>query len=224
MALLFRSGRGSKLLVLGVALAALLVGPAIQKNIGGTTVDIVQQAQLLGFGKESSVPDWTGNPNWTDNSIGRLLIPSSTSQAIGFTPARMLLYLAAPLPNIGFGLAPLIQGVSSAWLSLMTTPTSLLNLLMFPYALAGFSRALKNRRSRPRPMVLLLSFWVTFIAVCGGNVIIHERYRVMATLLLFASVWYGYVHCRRAEVRRAALPWYGLLVLCALLYGLYKYF
>ena len=61
------------------------------------------------------------------------------------------------------------------------------------------------------------------MAVSGGNIIIHERYRVMFTSLLFACMWFGYTRCSRREVKRWALPWFGLLAAGAFFYVGYKF-
>ena len=100
----------------------------------------------------------------------------------------MVLYLAAPLPNLG-GLA---GGGWAAWQSLMAMITSALNLVLVPYVLAGTLAAWRQRRWLPGLMVVVIAFWVIFAAVVGGNVIIHERYRVMSSLLFFAVAWIGY--------------------------------
>jgi hypothetical protein len=60
------------------------------------------------------------------------------------------------------------------------------------------------------------------MAVAGGNIIIHERYRIMFTMLLFTCMWFGYTRCSRRKVKRWALTWFSLLAVGAVFYTGYK--
>ena len=135
----------------------------------------------------------------------------------------MVLYLAAPLPNVAVSVPELISGSWSAWQSLMTILTSVMMLLGLPLTLASAAQAWRFRRYQSAPMVLHITFWITFMAVAGGNIIIHERYRIMFTLLLFTCVWFGYTRCTRREVKRWAIPWFSLLAAGGVFYTYYKF-
>ena len=135
----------------------------------------------------------------------------------------MVLYLAAPLPNVAVSLSDLVDGSWGAWQNLTTIPTSVMMLLGFPFALAGAAQAWRIRIHQPAPLVLHITFWITFLAVVGGNIIIHERYRLMFTLLLFASMWFGYTRCSHRDIKRWAKPWFSLLVAGAMFYIGYKF-
>jgi small-conductance mechanosensitive channel len=159
---------------------------------------------------------------WSENSIGMLFAPNNAWQSLLYLPPRMVLYLAAPLPNIAVSVPDLLTGSWSAWQHLMTMPSSVLNLLALPYALAGFALAWRRRRELPAPLVLHLTFWMVFMTIAGGNIIIHERYRLMMTLLFFACAWFGYTSCTRNQVRKFSLPWLCLLVAGGLFFLIYK--
>ena len=222
MLMLLRSKRkmGSlgKALIFVLAIAGMSAGPFIQNLAGGGNVDYLSELDNL----QAVDTTFADEQPWSDNSIGLLLKPNNIWQSLLFIPPRMVLYLAAPLPNVAVPVTELIDGSWSAWQSLMTIPTSAMMLLVLPYALAGTAQAWRLRRNQPAPLVLHITFWTTFMAVAGGNIIIHERYRVMFTLLLFASVWFGYTRCSLREVKRWALRWFSLLAVGAVFYMGYK--
>ena len=203
----WRRRRPQKIVMAALVLAVASAGPLAQDWIGGGGFDY---AGLLTNSHGAEVE------GWSDNSVGRLLAPDSAWAVVGLLPARMVLYLAAPLPNLG-GLA---GGGWAAWQSLMAMITSALNLVLVPYVLAGTLAAWRQRRRLPGLMVIVIAFWVIFAAVVGGNVIIHERYRVMSSLLFFAVAWIGYTIAPR--VRRIAFAWLLVMATGAVFYAGYK--
>jgi hypothetical protein len=223
MVMLLRSERKTgpfvKILLILLAIAGLAAGALVQQLTGGYDINYQQTF--------NSIQSFEGNiasyNDWSDNSIGLLIAPNNAWQSVIYLPMRMVLYLAAPLPNVAVSLTELISGSWVAWQNLMTIPTSVMMLLGLPFALAGAAQAWRFRRNQPAPLVLHISFWITFMAVAGGNIIIHERYRVMFTLLLFACMWFGYTRCPRHELKRWALPWFGLLASAAVFYVGYKF-
>jgi len=207
-----------KLLFIALVFGLLALGPLVQTMIGGYDIEYISlllQAQSF----EANV---AAEMEWSDNSIGLLLAPNNAFEFILFLVPRAILYLVAPLPNIAIPITDLLDGSYVAWQRLLTIPTSLMMIGALPYALAGFSLALKQRKKRPAPLVLYISFWVTLAAIAGGNIIIHERYRVMMTLLLFACAWLGYTSCTKQHIRRYAILWYVVLTSAAVFYMIYK--
>ncbi len=217
-----KMGAFTKVMMLGLAIAGMSMGPLIQNLAGGSDVDYFA-ALVSAHSFESNVAS-NAAVSWSENSIGLLLKPNNAMQALLYLPLRMVLYLAAPLPNIAISVSELIEGSWGAWQNLMTIPTSAMMLLGFPLALASAEHAWRFRRYQSAPFALHITLWVTFIAVAGGNIIIHERYRVMFTLLLFTCMWLGYTHCTHSEVKRWAIPWYILLIVSAVFYTSYKGF
>jgi hypothetical protein len=207
-----------KVIVLGLAIASLAAGPLIQQVTGGYDVNYLNTLDSV----TSFENNIASEMEWTEDSVGLLLAPNSTWQAVAFLPPRMVLYLAAPLPKIEVRISDLLAGSWEAWQLLMTLPTSVLMLLGFPYVLAGSAKAWHDRRKCPSVAIIPIAFWVTFAAVAGGNFIIHERYRVMFTLLFFACVWLGHTQCRPVVVHRWALLWFAMLGVGALAYLVYK--
>lgn len=226
MAMLVRSnhkmGLLVKLLLLGLAIAAMWAGPLVQNIVGGYDIDYLATLDSMRSFETNVAAD--AGVQWSGNSIGLLLAPNNAWQSVLYLPARMVLYLAAPLPSVAVSVTELINGSWSAWQHLMTIPTSAMMLLGLPYALAGLAQAWRLRRHQAAPLVLHITFWITFMAVAGGNIIIHERYRLMFTLLLFACMWFGYTRCTRRELKRWAMPWFSLIALSAVFYTGYKLF
>jgi hypothetical protein len=222
MALLLGPRKGVRLvpriLMIVLAVALLAAGPVIQKIMGGYQVDYVQILRDVKSFKDNIASQIV----WSENSIGLLFAPNNAWQAVMFLPPRMVLYLVAPLTEVAVSVSDLLAGSWIAWELLMTAASSVLNILALPYALAGFAYAYKFRKQNPAPLVFHLSFWITFIAIAGGNIIIHERYRLMSTLLLYACAWLGYTSCTKSRVQRFAFPWYALLAAGAVLCIAYK--
>lgn len=222
MALVLRShhkiGVLVKFLLVALGIAVISVGPLIQSYLGGSDIEYLAALENA----QSFETNVAAQAEWSDNSIGLLIAPNNAWQSLLYLPPRMVLYLAAPLPNIDVSLTELIDGNWSAWQRLMTLPTAAMMLLGFPYAVAGAAQAWRRRGRQPEPLVLHITFWMIFVAVAGGNIIIHERYRLMFTLLLFASMWLGYRRCSRMEVKFWAFPWYALLVGGGVFYLGYK--
>lgn len=213
------SGLVTRLVLLGSLGVAVIFGTQIQTLIGGYEFDLAGLAARVTAADENVVL----TRQWASQSIGLLLVPDGFLQSILFLLPRMVLYLAAPLPNIDVSVAALIGGSWSEWQRLMTIATSSLMLLGFPYVLSGTWHAWQIRRTFPAMLIVPLAFWGVFIVVAGGNYIIHARYRVMFSALLFAVMWLGYVYCRRVEVGRWAFYWYSLLGSAAVFYLIYKW-
>jgi hypothetical protein len=135
----------------------------------------------------------------------------------------MVLYLLAPLPNIYVPIGDLVAGSWAAWQSLFTLLSAVVNLVFVPFVLASLVQSIRTRKTDPAQLVLQISYWATFAAISGGNWIIHERYRVMASLLFWACAWLGMSTCSGRQVLRASILWYGMLSAGAIFYLSYKY-
>lgn len=201
-----------------VGVLVLAVTASIQEFLGGYEFDYLKVLGRLVEPEESLSSEW----EWSDKSVGLLLVPESIWQAVLFAPLRAVMYLVAPLPGVTISAEALAAGNWRAWQYLLSSLTSLLNLLALPYAMAGFELAYRQRRLRVGPLAVHVAFWIMLMTIAGANVIIHERYRVMVTLLLFASAWYGYASCTKAQVRRFGFAWFGFLGLSAISYMVYK--
>lgn len=224
MILLVKPQRGLRVVqraILAVAAAVILIVlPGMAGYLGGYGFDVVNAIQHVISAKENIA--LTADMDWSDNSIGMLLMPEGWLQSILFLPPRMVLYLVSPLPNIWVSVSDLLAGSWEAWQKLFALLSSVINVLAFPYVLASFAQSIKRRKENAAPLVFHISYWVTFVAIAGGNLIIQDRYRVMATLLLWGCAWLGSRTCSKRLIVRTSLLWYGLLTLGALFYISYK--
>lgn len=207
-------------LLLFIVIPLIGVGPKLQELAGGYGFSFISMFQSMLSDQDNITITMDG---WSENSIGMLLMPNNFFEALFYLPIRMILYLASPLPNVSVSIPELISGSWSAWQRLMTMPTSFLMLFLFPYVLAGTSLSWVVRKRLPGLLIVPIAFWVNFAAVAGGNLIIHERYRLMSTLLLFACAWIGYTRSSKTSVNRWAIFWFSLLGFAALFYLCYKF-
>jgi len=200
--------------------ATAIVSPYVPTLIGGYEVD---SAKI--FYSAISANDniaLAGDMSWNENSIGMLLMPDGVIQSICFLPPRMVLYLLTPLPKVSFTFSDLMLGRWLAWQGLLTMLSSLINIILIPYVLASLIYSVKNRKKDSGPLIFHISYVLVFMAVAGGNLIIQERYRVMATPLLWGCAWLGMQAAPKYYVRVAAFSWYALLAVGATFYFYYK--
>lgn len=225
MVLLIQPKRGShglkRTILVVVATAALLVGPILTGYLGGYDFDVGNTLESKVLARENINVAAAGG--WSEQSLGALFIPHGFLQSILFLPPRMVLYLVTPIPNVFISLSDLLNGSWGAWQKLLTLFSSLINIFVFPYVLASLVESIKTRKTNAAPIMLHISYWITFVTIAGGNLIIHERYRVMASLMLFGCAWLGANTCSKKLITRALWFWYGLLVSGALFYVIYKF-
>jgi hypothetical protein len=228
MILLVKPPHGKRIVqrgILGVAaILVLTLGPLIASYLGGYEFDVAETIEAVTSASENLELTANLEGGWSENSIGRLLLPANLVQAVLFIPLRMVLYLVTPLHNMG-PIGNLLAGNWIAWMvveGLCFLSSSVINMLAVPCALAALAQSVKRRKDDVAPLVFHVSYWVTFVAIAGGNLVIHERYRVMATLLLWGCAWLGARTCSKGQIYRAAMFWYGLVSLGALFYFGYK--
>lgn len=191
-----------------IGIGIVFSGTIIQQFVGSADIDIVSTIDRLqspSSGVEEQV-------TWSQNSIGQMLIPNGFIQSLIFLPIRMILYLLAPLPVISISIFGLFSGSWGAYQSLFTIMTSLLYLVGFPYVLAATEFVWKKRTQNNRMIIIPISFWVVFITVAGGNFYIHERYRLMSTMLLFTTMWIGYTRSSKKLLKKWFFIWALILI------------
>lgn len=226
MALLIKPQRGrwvvQRTILSVIAAGALLLGTMFMTGyLGGYDFEVGKALQVAISAKENIA--LTSGAEWSENSIGMLLLPEGVLQSILFLIPRMVLYLVAPLPKVFIPVSDLLAGDWRAWQKLFTLLSSVINVLAMPFVLASFVLSMKTRNANAAPFVFHISYWITFMAVAGGNLIIHERYRVMASLLLWGCAWLGVGTCSKRLIVSTSLIWYFLLSLGASIYIFYKF-
>jgi hypothetical protein len=208
-------------LLISVGMAALLFAPLIGEFTGGAKFSSISAIDVATSSAKNIA--LRSDVQWSDSSIGMLLMPNGILQSVLFLPLRMLLYLSAPLPNILVPLQELLGGSFYAWERLCMILSSVLNLLIFPYAIASLIQAVNERKANPAPLVFHVPYWCVFASIAGGNLIIHERYRIMGTLFLWGCAWLGSVSCPNRLIHKSKFVWYGLLGSCGFFYVTYKF-
>jgi hypothetical protein len=149
---------------------------------------------------------WAGQDvNWSNKSIGWMLLPSNLAEAVTYAIPRLLLYLVAPLPRIAFDLDGLAAGSWESWQTLMMSLSSLVNLALFPMAVSSlvYVVSMKERKG----LIFHIPYWTVIFSIALGAQIIHERYRVMASLLLWACAWLGVNQCPRRLLVETCFLW-----------------
>lgn len=197
--------------IFSIMAAASLIGGVL----GSTNQNLIQNVQSASASE--AILD-NADLVWNDNSVGRALLPKNGIEIVLFLPIRMLLYLFSPLPTPVFTLSGLLGRSWIAWQSLISTAGALINAALFPYVLTSAHDAIKNRRLANGPLLLHLVFWPTLGAVAGGNLIIQERYRIMAILPMCACAWLGW----RTGSRNTIIRMWGIwLIMGSSVVGLY---
>jgi len=223
--IVFARSQGSKKLLqryvlIAAAVGTLIAAPLLATSLGGYGFEFIQSLQTVT--EMSERISGAAEYSWSENSIAMLLMPDSIGEALIYLPARMILYWIAPLPDAAVSLAGLADGSWAAWQKLLLVPSSILNICAVPLAAASLIDTVRNRRINPSPLILHISYWVCFIAVAGGNLIIHERYRVMVTLLFAGCIWLGYRTSARRTIFWSYFSWACMLFVGALFYLVYK--
>ena len=178
-----------KYIVISIILFSL--APTFQSFIGGSELNL-----FSAFSKVQSYEDNIASElseNWSQNSIGLLLTPNNLFEAIIFTPIRMLLYIVSPLPNIQLAFSDAQQ--------FLTMLTSLAYIYFLPYIIGGSYISFKKRYTSPEYFSIYIFLFIIFLTVAGGNIIIHERYRVMFSILYFSSAYIGLCNIPRSNIR-----------------------
>jgi hypothetical protein len=207
------------LAVVGMVLAgavALTLAPVLAARLG---------SYPIGFGEllarvTAQNPEFVAGMSWNERSIGLLLLPSGPVQAVLFVLPRLLLYIVAPLPTIGFRVEGLVRGDWSDWQYLAVTGSAFLYVLLVPLAFASLIHAVRKRDREA--LVFQIPCWLLFLAVAGGNHIVQERYRLLAIPFLWGSLWLGLRVPRRTRIL-AYLAWLAVLGTAVAAYISYKY-
>lgn len=155
------------------ALSLFMLFPVMGSLSGSYQADLVQTAQtalvLSAVGEHGLDSDTV---QWSDQSIGKRMIPASLWEAILFAPIRSAFYLIAPLPNVTVSWQ---RGVENG--ALFTQATALLLVAGFAPILAS----LVSRRIRHSRVFtwLGLPLFVLLLSIGSAVWVIHPRYRLV---------------------------------------------
>ena len=168
----------------------LFIAPMIQTQIGGYSFNYIQVfSTLINF--ENNI---ASQFEYSANSISYLIAPTNFLEAIVFIPVRMLFYILIPLPEFfsQFSISELFQGSSYQTTILLSSLTSLGLIACLPLIMLGTIFSWRNRQSNIQIFLIPIMTWCVFFSISAGNIILHDRYRLMCTLLLFTTALIGH--------------------------------
>lgn len=206
--------RFTAIFVIGILAVITIVGPTLSENLGASRLSYFALASQAMTVDETRLSVGT----WSERSLGRLLVADNGWEAGLFLLPRMMFNLAAPIPQMAyFDLTGFLQGAWPDWQVLLSSISAAIYLLLFPLILAG----LAMMGTRKEWVIIHAPLWCVLVAISGGTMFIHERYRIMAALLLWGAIWLG-LHAPRPTIRKAGILWSVVLVCGIAFYGIYK--
>ncbi len=185
---------------------AVVLAPTAAEQFGTKRITFADVPELVIPGREAA-------SGWSDRSIGRMLIPTSPVTLVAYAPLRAGLYLLAPLPTLGFQISRLMAHHWEDWQGLMNVLSTAIYIVCAPLALAAVIESFGYNRLR----ALTVPFVMTWLAIAGGNVIIHERYRVMGVPLMCGCIWLGR-NCDPKLIGTLYRLWMGFMLAAAFFY------
>lgn len=208
-----------KLCVVFLLLGALFARPLIVTHTSSFTSGWLATLETLtSFNKNIAA----NSSQWTEKSIGRILAPNNGYEAIVLSFPRMFVYLVAPLPNVPISTQSIAENRYSLWQNLCATLTAIIFIVIFPLSIAGLIQSIMRRKNESSDLFIHLGFWLMWLSIAGGNIIIQERYRLMMTPLLIITAWLGWISCSSNLIKRCTYAWFLLLILGVVFFYLYK--
>ena len=219
MLFIYRS-RFSLISIAGVLFSVVLVffvANEFSVIMGSSGVGLTGYFDMLTAQDQGVIEGWRSTEGL--GIFARILIPNNFIEAVLFVPFRLILYLLSPLGVNGFDLMGLFNGSWMSWQFLMMSFSGLINLIFFPYALASLVDGFKNKKTGV--IGFNIATWATLLMIAGGNFIIHDRYRVMASLLLWGSYWLGW-GAPKIVVKKLFITWFLIILIAILFYIVIK--
>jgi hypothetical protein len=159
---------------------------------------------------------------WSSSSLGKMLLPNNIFQAILFLLPRAIMYMVSPLPNIQIDIDGLMTGSWVAWQSLITVASSCLNIMALPYVFASIYFSVKAEKPNKAILAINIALLSNILAIAGGNLIIHERYRVMSASLFYCAALIGYCKAKGSVMNLINFRYYTLALISGVMYFIFK--
>ncbi|CAO5676031.1 MAG: hypothetical protein HEEMFOPI_01991 [Holosporales bacterium] len=117
--------------------------------------------------------------NWSENSLGKKLLPNSKTQEVLFSIPRGVLYFFSPFKEVfQFNQS---QNLISKLEIVGNALAAFVDLLILPFLISFFIR---SKEKHYRLLYFYLFTWLTtWAAIAGGNIMIHVRYRTLHEFL-----------------------------------------
>jgi hypothetical protein len=220
LAIFFHEGKKSNLFRVAIILLLILIMvayPIISLTLGSSGVGVDGYWGLLTAQDKGAVEDWRNTEGL--GSFAGMLIPDNFIEAILFTPLRLLLNLLAPIGVGAVSFDEFFDGNWPAWQFLMMSASALINLILFPFALVALWSSIENNNKQL--IAFNIPVWITLFMIAGGNFIIHERYRVMSSLLLWGLYCLGF-SCSKSLISKMYKFWFVITSALVIFYCLIK--
>lgn len=116
----------------GGTFAIFVIGITLNQYLGAA--DFIFERLIRAFvgQDETALYSW----EWSDRSLGQLLIPRNFFETILFIIPRALVYLASPLQQVTFEINEMISGEWESWHNFFRTMSALVYVSLMPYSLS----------------------------------------------------------------------------------------
>ncbi len=200
--------------------AAIFLLPYLTKYTGGHKFNLGTYAAHH-FIKSPLNTRWfeKHDEGWTQNSIGRILIPESYGELLLMAPAKIAVNLIAPLPTPHIRIDDLMAGMYYSWQRLFQALSSVLYILLFPLVLGITFDSTKNLKKELYPFVV--TFWLTICTVSLAALMIHPRYRICMIPFFAGCAWFGW-YSNKCVTAVSFLSWGSFLITGGIIGFLYK--
>lgn len=206
-----------KIFIIGGMIISLGSLPYLAIQFGSSGVGLEGYWGMVTGTNSELVEGWKNT-----NGLGgfaSVLIPNNIIEAILYTPIRLVLYLLSPLGVSSFSMEGIFSGNWVAWQFVIMGLSAVLNLIFFPLLISGTFSTIKYKQYDI--LSYYIAVWVVLLMISGGNFIIHDRYRVMGSLLLWGSYCLGYTSTSRIK-RLFYILWILLLFILSSIFILIK--
>lgn len=166
-----------------------------------------------------------GNFNFSNNSISNLLLPNNFFEAMIYLPVRMIMYLISPFPNYTYFFIKFINGDFTQLQNIYVIFTSILNIIAIPYLLMGFFYFFFVTTGNHKVQSIFIFYFFLIVAISGGNLILHDRYRAMSSILFFICSILGFYQKDKLHFSKKFIYifWWVLLVFLTIFYYSLKF-
>lgn len=180
-----------KILLIFISTVILTVSADyIIKLVGGNSTSIINLF-ISSFDKSLNVASY-GNFQFSGDSISNIIMPNNLLEALIFLPIRTIMYLVSPFPNYTPFIINLINGDFQQFQNLFAILTSILNIILFPYLLMGMIYYFFLEKNYYKIQTIFIFYIYLIIAISGGNLILHDRYRAMSSILFIICSFLGF--------------------------------
>jgi len=211
------------LIILFLSFIFLLLSDYVVTLFGGNSNSILSLF-LSSFDQSKNIAG-SGNFDLSNNSISNLLLPDNFFEAIIYLPIRMLMYLISPFPNFTYFFIEFITGDFTHLQNIYVIFSSILYIIAIPYLIMGFLYFFFKTTDNYNVQSIFIFYFFLIVAISGGNLILHDRYRAMSSILFFICSIIGFYKKDKLHFSKKLIfiSWWLLLAFLSILYFLLKF-